>query len=210
MVRIWSHLLQLLGVLIIPTDDKEKSKQYLISSDDKGNLTNTTLECTDGNAIVNIKNIKTMKDDRKEFIQNPDGTLRINAHGIMFGGLNDGSKETNSGQISTLHEVEKLSIVGIENKNGPNRKVKLWDDVEVNGDMNVQNNMNVQKSICIGSTCITEDHLKILKGAKHIFLKNNKGQYLSRHTGHDDSWLQLRNKENDISKSWEAWSIETS
>lgn len=209
----------------VTTDDKEKSKQYLISSDDKGNLSNTTLECTDGN-ITDIKNIKMMPsvetptEEDMKFIRYPDGTLRINSHGIMFGGINTGKdREMSSGQISTLHG-DLLGIVGVGAFN--NRKIKLWDNVEVrsnltvnedlkvNRDLTVDRDLTVKNKICIGNTCIDETKLKSLIGAEHIFLKNNKGQYLSREKQTGNTWIQLRDKNTNINDSWEAWFIETS
>lgn len=65
---------------------EQKPKQYLISTDEKGNLTNTTLEYTDGNAVVN-GNI------------NVTGNGTINGNLPVSGDLNVGKNATISGQL---------------------------------------------------------------------------------------------------------------
>ena len=61
-------------------------------------------------------------------LKNPDGNLRINRHGIMFGGTNATGKEENSAQISAgIHEANKLNIVGMASGGGTaDRKIKAW------------------------------------------------------------------------------------
>jgi len=76
-------------------------------------------------------------DNTEDFIKNPNGALRINQHGIMFGGANSTGKEVNSGQISVgLHGGGgNLDIVGVGSSPAkptdpvPERQVRLWDKV---------------------------------------------------------------------------------
>lgn len=82
------------------------------------------------------------------YIQTPNGQLRLNSFGIIFGGQNNTTstsspRHLNSGQISTIHDSNALSIVGLGN-DVIDRKVKVYD------------------KLCIGNTCIDETHLKML------------------------------------------------
>lgn len=94
--------------------------------------------------------------DMEPKISEPDGTLRINAQGIMFGGPNS-NREVNSGQISAgLHIPNSLNIVGMsENKSGP-RRVDMWAEngfhvhghTAVSGDISAkQGNVRIQDNI---------------------------------------------------------------
>ena len=70
-------------------------------------------------------------------IQNPDGNLRVNRHGIMFGGANAAGKEANSAQISAgVHGPGNnfLDIVGMGN-NSSDRRVRAWAEAgfQING-----------------------------------------------------------------------------
>lgn len=66
-------------------------------------------------------------------ITNPDGKLRINEQGIMFGGPNSG-KEVNSGQITAgLHIPNSLNIVGMSSGPGHHdRRVDVWAEGGLN------------------------------------------------------------------------------
>ena len=61
-------------------------------------------------------------------IKNPNGTLKINNHGIQFGGSNVAGREVNSAQISAgLHVPNSLNIVGMASDGSEsNRKVNMW------------------------------------------------------------------------------------
>jgi hypothetical protein len=61
-------------------------------------------------------------------IQTPNGNLRINRHGIMFGGANAAGKESNSAQISAgTHAPNSLNFVGMSSGAGSgDRKIKAW------------------------------------------------------------------------------------
>ena len=79
-------------------------------------------------------------------IQGPDGNLRINRHGIIFGGANDNTRELNSAQISAgIHEANKLNIVGMSTGNDTqNRKIKAWAEggFEISGPL-IVNGRNI-------------------------------------------------------------------
>jgi hypothetical protein len=84
-----------------------------------------TIWCADG--VCRVPSVGTTHP------QGPDGTLKINQHGIMFGGKNSTGYELNSGQIVVgIHDQDALNIVGL-GKNWPNRKIKMWDNVDVAG-----------------------------------------------------------------------------
>lgn len=64
-------------------------------------------------------------------IQGPNGKLRMNNQGIMFGGPNNGY-EVNSAQISAgLHDANSLCIVGM-GKNAAERKITMWAESGMN------------------------------------------------------------------------------
>jgi len=69
-----------------------------------------------------------VRDGEKAGIQTPNGQLKINRHGIMFGGANDNTRQVDSAQISAgIHEPNSLNIVGMSTGNDINtRKVRVW------------------------------------------------------------------------------------
>jgi hypothetical protein len=66
-------------------------------------------------------------------IKSPDGTTKINQHGIMFGGANS-NKELNSAQISAgVHVPNSLNIVGMSSgKEANDRRVDVWAEGGLN------------------------------------------------------------------------------
>jgi hypothetical protein len=73
----------------------------------------------DGNTLLNGNDVNG--------IMNPNGSTKINQHGIMFGGANNG-KEVNSAQISAgVHVPNSLNIVGMSSgKEWKDRRVDIW------------------------------------------------------------------------------------
>ena len=93
----------------------------------------------DGTTIKNIKKQVKIEDDvnitnnlkitggEQLDLFSPNGNLRINKHGIMFGGENDTTREGNSAQITAgMHEDNSLNIVGMSDGNKNNRRVRVW------------------------------------------------------------------------------------
>lgn len=181
----------------------------LIITDEEGNMSNAkTIEVDDNSSISRI--------------QTPNGNLKINNQGIMFGGKNK-DKEINSCQIiAGVHDDNALCIVGMGTV-GQKRKVKVWDNLEVTeytksnkyrigdrwvlsgvgdahgnddwlrlfgsdekgyhgglaagklwsgGKIEAVGDISTGGRICIGGTCINENHLKILTGGTSVNLCN--------------------------------------
>ena len=90
---------------------------------------------------------------------------------------------------------KNLMILGNTSAGGV-RKIGLYDDVTVSGKLVVKNDSVFNKSItvgenvlakrfCINGTCIDEDHLKVLTGAKSMnILDADRGRYLVRYGTH--------------------------
>jgi hypothetical protein len=113
---------------------------YLSNSDHKDDnngilYTNSGAVVFTADNLIDLRNKGKKKSDisfhtdvdNTTHIQNPDGKLKINPRGIMFGGLNN-DKEGNSAQISAgLHVPNSLNIVGMSSdKNAINRKIDMW------------------------------------------------------------------------------------
>jgi hypothetical protein len=88
-----------------------------------------TLWCADGTCTLQSPNKMgsfEISGGDVEQIKGPNGNLKINKHGIMFGGANN-KTEFNSAQISAgIHEANSLNIVGMSNSAGGNRRVHVW------------------------------------------------------------------------------------
>ena len=72
-------------------------------------------------------------------IQTPINALKINRHGIQFGGANNG-KQLDSAQISAgIHVPDSLNIVGMSDAAGGNRKIDVWAEggFTIRGDLKV-------------------------------------------------------------------------
>ena len=79
-------------------------------------------------------------------IKGPNGNLKMNKHGIMFGGANAAGKDTNSAQISAgMHGPGNnfLDLVGM-GTDGTNRKIRAWAEggFHVNGPIVIQNEVD--------------------------------------------------------------------
>jgi hypothetical protein len=89
-----------------------------------------TIWCADG--VCRVPDTGTADD-----IMKPDGNLKLNKFGIMFGGNNVSGREHNSAQISAgVHESNSLNIVGMSSDGNPNnRKVTTWAEggFKING-----------------------------------------------------------------------------
>lgn len=81
-------------------------------------------------------------------IQNPNGNLKINRHGIQFGGINTGPQETNSAQISSgIHRANYMNIKGASTGtlNSTSRVAFIADNVEIINDGKITfSNSNIQ------------------------------------------------------------------
>jgi hypothetical protein len=66
-------------------------------------------------------------------------------------------------------------------------------DISVDGSMYVDKDIKGNR-LCIGETCIEEDHLKALTGKKHFYLKSFKGGFLSDDT---NAFFQGNKKEHE-------------
>jgi hypothetical protein len=180
----------------------------------------TNLIITDGEG--NMSNAKTIEvDDTSSIsrIQTPNGNLKINNQGIMFGGLNN-NNDLNSCQISAgVHDKDAMCIIGLGTPN-TKRKVKVWDNLDVSeytksskyrigdkwvisgigdahqkeddwlrlfgsdekgyygglaaGKLYSDGNIHIRNtnSLCIGGTCINENHLKMLTEGFWLAIRN--------------------------------------
>ena len=95
-------------------------------------------------------------------IQTPNGQLKINQHGIQFGGNNTTGKELNSAQISAgLHIADSLNIVGM-GSTVENRKVNMWAEggFQVSGPLTAKKltaseNAEIKGDLTVGGTIHT-------------------------------------------------------
>lgn len=88
-------------------------------------------------------------------INTPDGTTRINNSGIMFGGANTGTRETNSASISAgVVTADSLSIVGMSDGTGAlsTRKINMYAE----GGATLKGPLTVD-SLRIGTWKLTSD-----------------------------------------------------
>jgi len=118
-----------------------------------------------------------------EVIQKPNGELRINKQGIMFGGPNK-DREINSGQITAgLHIPNSLNIVGMSADGGAgSRRVDMWAE----GGFNIYGPVNAERLSAVN----------IVKGPennRHIF-----------HTPDDDrKGLWIAPAKDDAASDWD-------
>jgi cytoskeletal protein CcmA (bactofilin family) len=78
-------------------------------------------------------------------MRGPNGQMKITRQGIMFGGPNDSSKQSDSAQISAgRHVANSLNIMGMSSdKSGLTRKVDVWAE----GGMTVRGPMRITGGI---------------------------------------------------------------
>ncbi len=88
-----------------------------------------------------METVKVLGGDNAS-IQTPNGELRMNKQGIMFGGPND-KREINSGQITAgLHVPNSLNIVGMSADGGAaSRRIDMWAE----GGLNVYGPINAER-----------------------------------------------------------------
>jgi len=147
--------------MIRSTDITSPNKNILVA-DDAGNLDVTPIDDlpfnikTSGSIIANAVNASTTINGTTLNVNNINGTSIIANGNSKLGGINFtnntwvGSANNTTSEISNdTTNYKCLMIVG--NSSGGTRKVKMWDEVTVNG------------TFCIGNTCITEDDLKKVK-----------------------------------------------
>lgn len=146
--------------MIRSTDSGSVYKNILVS-DDAGNLDVTAIDDLPFN-IKTIGNINgntitgTNLNGTNVNATNLNGTTITGSGNSKLGGINftnnnwtDSARNTTSEICNDTTNHKALMIVG--NSSGGTRKVKMWDEVTVNG------------TFCIGNTCITEDDLKKIK-----------------------------------------------
>jgi hypothetical protein len=104
----------------------------------------------------------------KAYIRTPNDDLKMNQHGIQFGGGNSG-RQIDSAQISVgLHTPDTLSIVGMSDAANVNRKVEVWAEggLKINGPLNVDT-ANVATANVSGNATIAGS-----LSANHVFLES--------------------------------------
>lgn len=151
--------------MIRSTDSGSVYKNILVS-DDAGNLDVTaiddlpfnikTIGNINGNTITGTNINGTNVNSTNVNATNLNGTTITGSGNSKLGGINftnnnwtDSARNTTSEICNDTNNHKCLMIVG--NSSGGTRKVKMWDEVTVNG------------TFCIGNTCITEDDLKKIK-----------------------------------------------
>ena len=140
--------------------------------------------------IAGLISFKTNNGDRKSYIgwqddNNPAYTslfadksdgFSTNKNFIVKGETISGGiwltkdtyKATPDGATSNMSEIcnnttNEKALMFVGNKSGGGfRKIKMWDDVTINGTLSVNNYPSNPAKICINNTCVTEDHLKKL------------------------------------------------
>jgi hypothetical protein len=123
----------------------------------KGNLTTNSFNATGNSTFgssVTMNGPATLKDvvvtgnlDLKQGLQ-PSATNNIKLSG-NWSGFPDGA--TNRSEIANdTGDFKKLMIVGNKSAGG-NRKVGVWDHLEVNGDLFTRDNMSVNKTVSVRS-----------------------------------------------------------
>jgi hypothetical protein len=106
----------------------------------------------------------------------------------------NGANDTNSEISNDIGHYKKLMVIG--NKSSGTRKVGVWDHLDVHGTERVSGNFRAGrvdsdgdikgKRLCIGGTCLSENHLKILtKGFKMKVIGSSKGSGLFLHSHSD-------------------------
>jgi hypothetical protein len=119
-------------------------------------------------------------------IENGAKETVITSGGISFG--RDWDSGTWSGKINSTKEFG-LFISGSRINPGDKRRIVLEDDVKIGN------------KLCIGNTCIEEDHLKALTGQIDIGIRQHNTQaYLVKDNGstvNDDKWMNAGFKNND-------------
>jgi hypothetical protein len=106
----------------------------------------------------------------------------------------NGANKKNSEISNDIGHYKKLMVIG--NKSSGTRKVGVWDHLDVHGTERVSGNFRAGrvdsdgdikgKRLCIGGTCLSENHLKILtKGFKMKVIGSSKGSGLFLHSHSD-------------------------
>jgi hypothetical protein len=105
----------------------------------------------------------------------PNGIMKITRQGIIFGGPNDATKETNSAQISAgRHVPNSLNIVGMSaDKNAATRKVDIWAEggMTIRGPVNAVGNVNATNVAATGALTVAGKNIMNEINAIKAFVK---------------------------------------
>lgn len=149
------------------TDEQRKSALDGLITQNK--LFNSIFTKITGTDIDINKNINLKKD--------LDITGKVNVNKLRISknwtGYGDANKAIDQSEIANDTNVfKKLMIVGNSSAGGKRRRVGIWDDLDVDGNLHTKNKIIVDKELCIGDVCINKEHLLALKGDRDIFIRN--------------------------------------